>query len=178
MGKKWAAIWSIISAMLMALLQLREGFKSQHETIVSIVDIIIVALVVFLAQFLVNLVRHSALASKTANEKLVTESAKHADEIQKLTAQLAKVNSEQNLLKIEAMPCRTRLGNEYDCQVKIINPNKTEPAERLKVELIKIDPAPKFPAFPSNDLPIKYPVRLIAANQGGETINADRKSVV
>ncbi len=62
--KKSSAFWSLLSAMLMAVVQFREGFKPQNETLVSILNIIGVTVVVLLAQFVFNLLCADALLYK------------------------------------------------------------------------------------------------------------------
>jgi hypothetical protein len=58
------------------------------------------------------------------------------------------------------------------CRVRIINQSESKQARDLKVELVKINPVPKIPDSPKNEiLPVAFPLRLNAKDSHENIIN-------
>lgn len=96
---------------------------------------------------------------------------------EKLEVKLQKLEGQHQPLAMESVLCQRVFGNKYDCQIKIVNPSKTQPAQGVKVELVKMEPLPKMIQLRDQDVPIKFPVRLPPANGYSDIINADDHSI-
>jgi hypothetical protein len=141
MGKKSATLWSVLGAMLTGWLQFIEGFTARHEIIISFVNVVAVALIIFLAQFLVSLSRSSALASKTAKENLDKQSAESAKERQILSTELEKIKSAQAELEIEFInPMEMdAILHRWPLRVKVTHSDSKQTLKNVRVLITKIE---------------------------------------
>jgi hypothetical protein len=80
-------------------------------------------------------------------------------------------------LKIDSIVCEKVVGFKCACRVKILNESLTIPAKGLKVELVKIDPVPKWKEAPTENLPLAFPIRLRAKEKDGDNINPKDSSL-
>jgi hypothetical protein len=76
-----------------------------------------------------------------------------------------------NPLEIESVFYDKELRLNEACRVRIKNQSHDRQARDLKVELVKIFPAPAIPGSPDETLPILLPLRLFSKQPAGNIIN-------
>jgi hypothetical protein len=154
--------WSMVSAMLITILQFSEAFRSKNETWISIINIIGVAVVVFLIQFLIHLIRSSVLLHQRA--------AKAADDSKR---ELADFKEQRKPLEIEIIS-RSSGNYQANCEINVHNPNPTKGITGVRLRLLHVEPL--FHTFHTNYLvdAMRWSQLKFASDDiGGNTINGD-----